>query len=256
MSRPDPRALVSQIQRLTGDAPDDCPDGQLLERFRTRSDQAAFAALVRRHGPLVWGVCRRVLGDRHDAEDAFQAAFLVLAKKADSIRRAESLGAWLHSVARQLALRARRGRARRHEAEAGRGAGGAAPAAAGEPGEELSLREALAILDEEIGRLPEKFRGPVVLCYLQGQTNEDAARELGCPVGTLKTRLGRARDLLGERLTRRGVILPAGAAALLLTTGASRELQAARGRRVLCSPKPLARRRGLRLRRNSLRGWR
>ena len=100
MSRPDPRALLSQIQRLTGEAaPDDCPDWALLERFRGGHDQAAFAALVRRHGPLVWGVCRRVLGDRHDAEDAFQAAFLVLARKAHAIRRADSLPAWLYRVA-------------------------------------------------------------------------------------------------------------------------------------------------------------
>src|SRR5262249_12647811 len=141
MSRPDPRALLSQIERLTGEAaPDDCPDAELLKRFRTHSDQAAFAALVRRHGPMVWGVCRRVLGDRHDPEAASQPPFPVLARKAAPIRRAESPGAWLHSVARQLALRARRGRARRHVAEAGRGAGGAA-AVAGEPAEELSLRE-------------------------------------------------------------------------------------------------------------------
>src|SRR5262249_18722238 len=139
MSRPDPRVLDSQIQRLTGDAPADCPDGELLERFRIRSDQAAFAALVRRHAPLVWCVCRRGVGDGHAAEDAFRAACPFLARRPASIRRAESLGAWLHSVARQLALRARRGRARRHEAEAGR-AGEAATVAAGEPAEELSLR--------------------------------------------------------------------------------------------------------------------
>src|SRR5262245_32672243 len=142
MSQPDLRAVLSQIHRLAGtQTPDEIPDRELLGRFRGRRDEAAFAALVRRYGPMVWGVCRRVLGDRHDAEDAFQAAFLVLAGKAGSIRRAESLGAWLHSVARQLALRARRGRARRHEAETGRADGGAA-AVAGEPAEELSLREA------------------------------------------------------------------------------------------------------------------
>src|SRR6516165_12817570 len=120
MRRVDSRAVLSQIHRL---AADDVPDWALLERFRGGHDQAAFAALVRRHGPLVWGVCRRVLGDRHDAEDAFQAAFLVLARKAGSIRRAESLPAWLHRVARQLALRARANRDRRRQVESGRGAG-------------------------------------------------------------------------------------------------------------------------------------
>src|SRR5262249_46637623 len=156
----------------------------------------------------VWGVCLRVLGDAHDAEDAFQAAFLVLAGKAGSVRRAESLGAWLHRVARQLALRARARRERRRAAEAARRPPGEAAGGAG-PTEELSLREALAVLDEEMGRLPEKFRAPLVLCYLQGRTNEEAARELGCAAGTLKWRLGRARVLLGERLAGRGVALSA-----------------------------------------------
>jgi RNA polymerase sigma factor (sigma-70 family) len=215
MSRPERRAALSQIHRLAGaQAAEELPDRQLLERFRRRRDEAAFAALVRRHGPLVWGVCWRVLGDRHDAEDAFQAAFLVLAAKAGSIRRAESLGAWLHRVARQLALRARGRRDRRRRVESGAAAGGGAvPAAGAGPAEELSLREALAILDEEVGRLPGKLRTPVVLCYLQGKTNEEAARELGCAAGTLKWRLGRARELLGERLAGRGVSLPAGATA-------------------------------------------
>jgi RNA polymerase sigma factor (sigma-70 family) len=223
MSRPDLRAAVSQIHRLAGtQAPDEFPDRELLERFRGRRDEAAFAALVRRHGPMVWGVCRRVLGDHHDAEDTFQAAFLVLADKAGSIRRAESLGAWLHRVARQLALRARRRRHRRQQVETGYPADGrGTPAAGAELPEELSLREALATLDEEVGRLPEKFRTPIVLCYLQGKTNEEAARELGCAAGTLKWRLGRARELLSECLAGRGVSLPAGATALLLATGIS-----------------------------------
>src|SRR5262245_8922673 len=137
MSRADPRAVLSQLQRL---AADDAPDADLLERFRGGRDQCAFAALVRRHGPMVWGVCRRVLGDRHDAEDAFQAAFLVLVKQAHAIRHAESLPAWLHRVARQLAQRARANRDRRRQVENGRRAEGAT---ADEASEELSLREAL-----------------------------------------------------------------------------------------------------------------
>jgi RNA polymerase sigma factor (sigma-70 family) len=223
MSRPDPRALLSQIHRLAETQTlDESPDRELLERFRGRRDEAAFAVLVRRHGPLVWGVCRRVLGDRHDAEDAFQATFLVLAAKSSSIRRAESLGAWLHRVARHLALRARGRRDRRRQAETGGPAvGGTASVAGTELSEELSLREALAILDEEVGRLPEKFRTPVVLCYLQGRTNEEAARELGWAAGTLKYRLRRARELLGQRLASRGVSLPAGATVVLLATGVS-----------------------------------
>ena len=218
MNRADPRAVLSQIHRLTGGlTADDVPDRELLDRYRGRRDQAAFAVLVRRYGPLVWGVCRRVLGNEHDAEDAFQAAFLVLAKKAGSIRRAESLGAWLHRVARQLAQRARARRDRRQQFEKCHRVNGTA---GGELSEELSLREALSILDEELGRLPEKFRAPAVLCYLQGKTNEDAARALGCAAGTLKSRLGRARQLLGRRLAARGVALPAGAAAVLLATNA------------------------------------
>jgi RNA polymerase sigma factor (sigma-70 family) len=222
MSRPESRAVLSQIRRLAeAQAADEFPDRELLERFRRRRDEAAFAALVRRHGPLVWGVCWRVLGDRHDAEDAFQASFLVLAGKAGTIRRAESLGAWLYRVARQLAIGARGRRARRQRVESGHPPDDRAALAAGAgPPEELSLREALAILDDEVGRLPEKFRAPVVLCYLQGKTNEEAARELGCAPGTLKWRLGRARELLGGRLAARGVSLPAGATTVLLASGA------------------------------------
>src|SRR5262249_10210863 len=151
-----------------------------------------------------------------------------LAGKAGSIRRAESLGAWLHRVARQLALRARGRRARRQQAEAGLAAGGGAgPAAGARPPEELSLRQALAVLDEGAGRPARKLRTPVVWGYRQGKTNEEAARELGCAAGTLKWRLGRARDLLGERLAGRGVSLPAGATAVLLASGAGQAAAAA-----------------------------
>jgi RNA polymerase sigma factor (sigma-70 family) len=224
MSRPDPRTVLSQIHRLAGlPALENRPDRELLESYRQGNDETAFAVLVRRHGPLVWGTCRRLLGDCHDTEDAYQAVFLVLARKAGLIRRAESLAAWLHRVARQVALKARARRDRRCKAENGRRKAVTETHAARAPGlsDELSLREALAILDEEIERLPDKFRAPIVLCYLQGRTNEEAARELGCPAGTLKFRLSRARELLGERLGKRGVAMSAGVAAVLLATSAS-----------------------------------
>jgi RNA polymerase sigma factor (sigma-70 family) len=230
MRRPDPHAFFAQIHRLATDPlPDDCPDVVLLERFARRGEEGAFTALVRRHGPMVLGVCRRVLGNLPDAEDAFQAAFLVLARKAGSVRRSEALGGWLHRVARRLAVKARTRRDRRRVVEGpasgrtrnrGLEADAAGRAEGREPPEELSLREALAILDEEVGRLPNKFRLPVVLCYLQGKTNEEAAREVGCPSGTLKGRLLRARELLAARLTRRGVTLAAGAVSVLLAGGA------------------------------------
>jgi RNA polymerase sigma factor (sigma-70 family) len=200
-----------------------CTDRELLESYRQRKDETAFAMLVRRHGPLVWGTCRRLLGESHDTEDAYQAVFLVLARKAGSIRKAESLAAWLHRVARQVALRARTCRDRRCKVENRRRADAGTESQSADTSrlsDELSLREGLVILDEEIERLPEKFRACIVLCYLQGRTNEEAARELGCPAGTLKSRLGRARELLGERLMKRGVALSVGAAAVLVATSA------------------------------------
>jgi RNA polymerase sigma factor (sigma-70 family) len=197
-------------------------DAQLLDAFARGGEEAAFTLLVRRHGRLVWGVCRRVLRDPHDAEDAFQATFLVLAKKAASIRKQSSVGSWLYGVAYRLAcqLRKRAARRRRHEGAAPDESREEPPDPRPEPAPELSLREALAILDEEVGRLPQKFRDPVVLCYLQGKTNEEAARELRCPAGTVKGRLLRARELLCARLTRRGAALSAAALAVLLATAA------------------------------------
>jgi RNA polymerase sigma factor (sigma-70 family) len=199
-------------------------DAQLLDAFARGGEETAFTLLVQRHGRLVWGVCRRVLRDPHDAEDAFQATFLVLARKASSIRKQSSLGSWLYGVAFRLScqLRKRLVRQRRHEQtgpnpdelDTDR------PDPHPEPAQELSLREALTILDEEVGRLPEKFRAPVVLCYLQGKTNEEAARDLRCPAGTLKSRLLRARELLSARLTQRGAALSAGSLTVLLATAA------------------------------------
>ena len=182
-------------------------DADLLERYlvgREEVADAAFEALVGRHGPMVLGVCRDTLRDAHDAQDAFQATFLVLATKASSIRRRESLASWLFGVARKVATRAKsdvaRRRAREREA--------AVPhATALEPAREL---EDLAKLHEEIDRLPGSYREPVILCYLEGMTYESAARQLRCPLGTLSVRLKRARERLRSRLARRGVTAPIG----------------------------------------------
>src|SRR5262245_50327437 len=174
-------------------------DALLLEGFLRRREEDAFTALVRRHGPMVLSVCRQVLRDRHDAEDAFQATFLVLVRRAGSIHQPERLGNWLYGVAYRVAARARAVAARRHQRERD-GVDLQAPAPAGDAGGN-DLRP---ILHEELDRLPEKYRVPVVLCYLEGLTNEEAARQLAWPVGTVKGRLARARDVLRGRLARRG----------------------------------------------------
>lgn len=180
-------------------------DGQLLERFTTRGDEEdaerAFATLVERHGPMVLRVCRRILCDAHDAEDAFQATFLVLARKAGSIQRRNSVGSWLHGVALRVAAEARSATARRqaHERKAAELQQRAEPVT---PAESDDLG---GVVDEEIGRLPERLREAIVLCYLEGRTCEEAAAQLGWPVGTVKTRLAKARAQLGPQLIRRGV---------------------------------------------------
>jgi len=180
-------------------------DGQLLERFRSRGGggrtdadaaEAAFAVLVARHGPMVLGVCRRALRDPNDVADAFQSTFLVLVRKAGSVRVGDSLGRWLYGVSRRVAARARSDAARR----AGRKAG-AEPTA---PPVDPARAELLAALDEEVARLPEPFRAAVVLCDLAGLPHEAAAGQLGCPVGTVESRLSRGRKRLRDRLTRRG----------------------------------------------------
>jgi RNA polymerase sigma factor (sigma-70 family) len=213
--------MLDHIRRVVSPrAAGGATDGQLLEAFATSGDETAFNLLVRRHGPLVWAVCRRVLHDAHDAEDAFQATFLVLARRAGSIRKQSSVGSWLHGVAYRMSLQARRHRStlRRHERPNSVTSADAAidpPGPAPDPGEEVTLREALTILDEEVSRLPVKLQAPVVLCYFEGLTNDEAAAELGCAGGTLRSRLLRARELLSVRLNRRGVIAPAGALAVL-----------------------------------------
>jgi RNA polymerase sigma factor (sigma-70 family) len=175
-------------------------EGELLRQFAASGDEVAFEALVARHGPLVLGVCRRMLGDPHAAADAFQATFLVLVRKAGSLRHAEQLGPWLHSVAFRIAARARSDSARRRERER-RGARSEVV----EGTSAWNSNELRAILDEEIDRLPEKYRGPIVLCYLEGQTHEQAAARLACTPVVLRGRLDRARAKLRARLARRGV---------------------------------------------------
>jgi RNA polymerase sigma factor (sigma-70 family) len=193
-------------------------DAALLERFVAGHDEAAFEVLVQRHGPMVLGACRRILADGHDAEDAFQATFLILARRAGTIRNPGAVGAWLHAVARQVAGRARKARGQRNRAQVltGRGLGQAAEADGGAG--DVEWRELRPVLDEELGRLPEKYRAPVVLCYLEDRSNTEAAEQLGWPVGTVKGRLARARALLQTRLARRGVALGGG---LLVTAGAT-----------------------------------
>ncbi|QJW99861.1 RNA polymerase sigma factor [Frigoriglobus tundricola] len=195
----------------------DATDGHLLERFLAHRDEAAFTALVHRHGRMVLGVCRNTLRNRHDAEDAFQATFLVLARKAATITPRTVIGAWLHGVARRTALKAKLMAARRRFKEQQVPAPARAPAPSAGAGDEVT-----ALLDEELAALPMKYRSAIVLCDLEGQTKRAAARHLGCPEGTLSSRLARGRRMLARRLTRRGVTLSVGAltAALAQIAGA------------------------------------
>jgi C-terminal peptidase prc len=204
MSQAQWHVVVRHIRRLAGQGGAGPTDRELLQRFSAARDEAAFAALVERHGPLVWGVCRRALRHQQDAEDAFQATFLVLARKAAAVDWRESVHNWLYEVASRLAAEARTkaARRRRHEGlAAGRARAEVLPEDAG--------RELAAILDEELHRLPARYRTPLLLCYLDGQTTDQAARHLGWSLRTLQRRLAQGRDLLRCRLTRRGLTLSA-----------------------------------------------
>jgi RNA polymerase sigma factor (sigma-70 family) len=197
----------------------DRSDRQLLAEFAAGRDQGAFAALMQRHGAMVWGVCRGILRDGADAEDAFQAVFLVLVQRAGSLHEGIPLGGWLHTVAYRIALKAKaradRRRAREREAITVANRNPADVAA------EVDDRECRGVLHEELQRLPEKYRVPLVLCYLEDKTQENAARELGLPAGSMSKRLSQARELLRKRLSRRGLTLPAaGLASLLAERGA------------------------------------
>jgi RNA polymerase sigma factor (sigma-70 family) len=197
---------------------EDCSltDGQLLGRFVERRDEAAFETLLRRHGPMVLGVCRRVLGNPHDADDAFQATFLVLVRKAASVVPRDALAGWLHGVAHRTALEARariaRRRAKERQVEA-------MPHPPVQP--DNTWQSLVPLLDQALGRLPERYRLPVLLCDLEGRSRREAARHLKIPEGTLSSRLAAARKMLARRLARHGPALSAGALAVLLTENAA-----------------------------------
>ncbi|HYT93065.1 MAG TPA: sigma-70 family RNA polymerase sigma factor [Gemmataceae bacterium] len=190
-------------------------DGTLLERFIAQQDEAAFEALVRRHGPMVLGVCRRVLRNEADAEDAFQATFLVLVRRAGSIRPRGMVGNWLYGVAQNTARKAKvmntRMRAREREAGAR-----PKPEAASQ-----DWQQQQELLDQELQALPDKYRAPIVLCDLEGKSIKEAARHLGCPSATIGTRLARGRSMLARRLARRGLILSGGVIATVLSQNAA-----------------------------------
>jgi RNA polymerase sigma factor (sigma-70 family) len=188
-------------------------DEQLLECFLSQREEAAFAALVRRHGPMVLGVCRRVLKNGHDAEDAFQATFLVLLRKAASVVPRAMVAPWLYGVAYRTALAARTAAAKRRVKER--------ETARPEGVEDRTEWELRPVLDQELSRLPEKYRLPIILCDLEGTTRAQAARQLGWPEGTLSCRLARARGLLARRLVCRGLAFPGGLLAVLLEQGSA-----------------------------------
>ncbi len=188
------------IVRTTGST-----DRQLLDDFVHDQDPVAFQSLVSRYGSAVHKVCRGVLGDLHEAEDAFQATFLVLARRAPVIREPDLLGGWLRGVAYRVAVRARRRAVRRRKTEKLRAEMSRDRSGIGS-GESLELRE---IVGNELDRLPDDYRQPLVLCYLDGMTHQEAAGKLGWPVGTVKVRLVRGRRMIRERLHRRGIALSA-----------------------------------------------
>src|SRR5262245_50015473 len=209
-----PAALLPLLTRAkSADAGRTTSDRDLLQLFARDKDEAAFAALVQRHGPMVLGACRRVLGNSADAEDACQATFVVLARKARLGRWQASVASWLYATARQIALTARPARARRARHE-----GRATTRPATNPLAQISGEELLAILDEELARLPGRYRAAVVLCCLEGLTRDEAARQLGVPAATLKGQLERGRRRLHDALARRGVALGAGLLAVLATS--------------------------------------
>ena len=210
-------SVLQHIRRAIGIQPAaESPDRELLERFVHRGEEAAFEALLRRHGPLVLGACRRMLADPHDVEDAFQATFFIFVRKARGIARGDAVGSWLYRVAYHAAARIRSRTTRRRTLETPLAETDVAAPASAADGQGLE-----PLLDEVVNRLPEKYRRPIVLCCLEGKSNEEAAGELGCPIGTIGTRLSRAREQLRAMLTRRGVAAPGAALAVALQQGAA-----------------------------------
>jgi C-terminal peptidase prc len=215
MSQGQLQVVVRHLRRLVGEAGSEPTDRELLARFAGTHDEAAFAALVQRHGSLVWGVCRRRLRHLQDAEDVFQATFLVLARKAAVVRWRNSVQNWLYEVACRLAAEARLKAARRQRHEAAAAIPAHAAALPSDAGRELA-----SVLDEELQLLPQRYRTPLLLCYLDGQTSDQAARQLGWSLRTLQRRLAQGRELLRHRLTRRGITLSAALLAPALSEGA------------------------------------
>jgi RNA polymerase sigma factor (sigma-70 family) len=212
------RALRQDVKRCVADLPDE----ELLGRFLHGEDlqsQEAFRALVVRHGPMVLGICRHVLSEHHDAEDAFQATFLVLAQKGGSIRNRQVLAGWLHEVAHRIAIKARVSGVRRRTLERQGLAMSPLAIVPNDQDEEAAWKELRPVLHDEVERLPDKYRLPVILSYLEGKTNEEVAEFLQWPVGTVKGRLSRARDLLRSRLKRRGLVLSAAFLVTALSEG-------------------------------------
>jgi RNA polymerase sigma factor (sigma-70 family) len=189
--------VLLRLRRLSLAVDDGPTDGQLLDRFLTRGEEEAFAILVGRHGPLVWSVCRRMLGNVHDAEDAFQACFLVLLRKGAALRTRLTVGDWLYGVAYHTALKALDNIARRRRKER--------QVPPPQPAEAVPSEEWRPLLDQELHRLPDRYRSAIVLCDLQGEGRREAARLLGIPEGTLSSRLAMGRRLLAKRLERRGL---------------------------------------------------
>ncbi|WP_422931067.1 RNA polymerase sigma factor [Singulisphaera sp. PoT] len=212
-------AVLQGLSRLFGNGSVvGLTEWQLLERYRSQRDEVAFEALVARHGPMVLGVCRRILGNSSDVDDAFQATFLILVKKAASFRERDAIAHWLYGVAHRVALRARTVAAKRRM---GQPITGLEPHAIDDA---TASRELAWALEDELSRLPSTYRAPIVLCYLQGMTHEEAALRLHWPLGTVKGRLARARALLKARLVRRGIAPSAGAALGLLSRDASAQV--------------------------------
>jgi RNA polymerase sigma factor (sigma-70 family) len=208
--------ILRHIRKIVTVSPVDAEsDRELLGRFACQRDEAAFATLVRRHGPLLLGVCRRVLANEHDAEEIVQATFLILARKAGSLGWRESVGPWLYQVAYRLAVRARMAAARRRAREDRCPIKGTP-----DPLAEITMREGLAVLDDELARLPRCYRAPLLLCCPEGATRDEAARQFGWSLATLKRRLESARERLRVRLLRRGLTLSAAFAAATVAEGA------------------------------------